>query len=67
MSDKDEKVTIKYSKKGTIKVRGAFTLYDEHGNQLKAGKQKVTLCGCGLSEEMPICDGSHKKLKKNKK
>ena len=67
MSHENGKVIIKYSKKGYIKVKGDFLLFDDLGNPLKTGKMHIKLCGCGLSKEMPICDGAHKKQKKKQK
>ena len=27
---------------------------------IKVGNEEVSLCGCGLSENKPYCDGHHK-------
>lgn len=44
---------------GPIVVRGAIELTDEEGNPIEHG-ERFSLCGCGLSKNMPFCDGAHK-------
>lgn len=41
-----------------IWVRGGIPVYDENGEQLEI-RNRVTLCRCGKSRNMPFCDGSH--------
>jgi CDGSH-type Zn-finger protein len=54
------KITIKNN--GSILVEGTdFEITDAEGNVYGLdGREKVSLCRCGLSEKKPFCDGSHK-------
>lgn len=49
---------IKFLDNGPIVASGA-TLVDGEGNQMES-KSEVYLCRCGLSNNKPYCDGSHK-------
>jgi len=31
--------------------------------EVKPGEKSAWICACGLSQNLPLCDGSHKKLK----
>ena len=44
---------------GPIVVRGEINLTDPEGNLIEHGP-RFSLCGCGLSKNMPFCDGAHK-------
>jgi CDGSH-type Zn-finger protein len=44
---------------GPLIVRGAFTITDQDGNEIDAGRRTVALCRCGRSKLRPFCDGSH--------
>jgi|UniRef100_UPI0040494D51 CDGSH-type Zn-finger protein len=44
---------------GSIKIIGAVDFVDREGNVLET-KENVKFCGCGLSQEKPNCDGSHR-------
>jgi len=45
---------------GPLRVKGEVTLKDAEGNvyDLK-GREAISLCRCGHSENKPFCDGSH--------
>ena len=45
---------------GPLRVKGEVTLTDAEGNtyDLK-GREAISLCRCGHSENKPFCDGSH--------
>jgi CDGSH-type Zn-finger protein len=43
---------------GPIFVRGRIPIVDEHGKPYEV-RNRVTLCRCGASKNMPFCDGSH--------
>ena len=45
---------------GPLRVKGELTLKDAAGNayDLK-GRDAISLCRCGDSENKPFCDGSH--------
>jgi CDGSH-type Zn-finger protein len=47
---------------GPIRIEGDFEIFDPQGNQFGlAGRTTISLCRCGLSENKPFCDGSHKR------
>lgn len=47
---------------GQIRVEGDFELVDQDGKAFGlAGRERIGLCRCGLSEKKPFCDGTHKK------
>ena len=53
------RLTIKNN--GSIKVEGDFEIVDQNGNLYDIqGSQAVAICRCGLSKNMPFCDGAHK-------
>ena len=45
--------------KGQIVVQGEVNLTDVNGKNIPHG-DRFTLCGCGKSNKLPFCDGSHK-------
>jgi len=46
---------------GSLKVEGDFEIVDKEGNNYDlGGRTIVSLCRCGLSNNKPFCDGSHK-------
>ena len=45
---------------GPYIVRGDFTITDQDGNPIEAGRRTVALCRCGKSQIRPFCDGTHK-------
>ena len=46
---------------GPLVLRGSFTLYDTDGREMKS--MKITsLCRCGSSNDLPYCDGTHRKI-----
>lgn len=53
------KPTIFRKPQGPIVVIGEVNLTDQEGNSIKHGP-RFSLCGCGLSKDMPFCDGAHK-------
>ncbi len=53
------KLTI--NSNGSVKIEGDFAIVDRTGNQYDlAGRDIVSICRCGLSNNKPFCDGSHK-------
>lgn len=53
------KITI--NPNGSLKIEGDFELVDKTGkNYGLGGREIVSLCRCGLSNNKPFCDGSHK-------
>lgn len=53
------KSKIKVRDNGSLLVQGDFELVDADGNVFET-KPTVSLCRCGLSDNKPFCDGSHK-------
>ena len=46
---------------GSVKVEGDFEIVDREGNVYDlGGRQIVSICRCGLSQNKPFCDGAHK-------
>ena len=53
------KITVKNN--GSIRVEGDFEIFDQQGNKFDlAGRTAISLCRCGLSNDKPFCDSSHK-------
>lgn len=53
------KITV--NNNGSLVIDGDFQIYDKNGNEYHlGGRDKVTLCRCGLSANKPFCDGSHR-------
>ena len=51
-------ITIKSN--GSMKVEGDFEILDQHGNKYDlGGREIVSICRCGLSQNKPFCDGAH--------
>ena len=47
---------------GPLRVEGEFSICDPEGKEFGlAGRTAISLCRCGLSENKPFCDGSHKR------
>ncbi len=47
---------------GPLVIKGSYTIIGEDGKELK--KMKITsLCRCGQSNNMPFCDGMHRKVR----
>ncbi|MDX2064061.1 MAG: CDGSH iron-sulfur domain-containing protein [Bacteroidia bacterium] len=46
---------------GSVRVEGDFSIVDVNGNTYGlGGREVVSLCRCGLSQNKPFCDGSHR-------
>jgi CDGSH-type Zn-finger protein len=55
------KIKITINNNGPLKVEGEVEIIDAQGNTYGLdGRTTVSLCRCGLSKNMPFCDGSHK-------
>ncbi len=45
---------------GSIRIEGEFEILDAAGNKFDlGGRNAVSLCRCGASENKPFCDGAH--------
>jgi CDGSH-type Zn-finger protein len=57
----DDKVKITVNNNGSLKVEGNFYIVDANGEAYGLqGRTTLGLCRCGLSNNKPFCDGSHK-------
>jgi CDGSH-type Zn-finger protein len=55
------KTKITVNNNGSLIIDGEFEIVDKNGNNYDlGGRDKVTLCRCGLSSNKPFCDGSHR-------
>ncbi len=59
----DDEVTITPRADGPYIVRGPFTLLDDDGSPIDAGRKTIALCRCGRSKIKPFCDGTHKTMR----
>lgn len=47
---------------GPLVVSGSFVLTDAEEKCFDlGGRERISLCRCGASENKPFCDGSHKR------
>ncbi|MDQ0976065.1 CDGSH-type Zn-finger protein [Neobacillus niacini] len=53
------KIQIKVNDNGSLRITGEVELLDGAGNVMET-KPAFSLCRCGLSNNKPFCDGSHK-------
>ena len=45
---------------GPLRVKGGLTVKDAQGNNYDLkGRDAISLCRCGHSENKPFCDGAH--------
>ncbi|HEY8398120.1 MAG TPA: CDGSH iron-sulfur domain-containing protein [Flavihumibacter sp.] len=52
---------ITVNSNGSIRVEGDFEIRDKEGNVYDlGGRTTVSICRCGMSQNKPFCDGSHK-------
>ncbi|GAC1379528.1 MAG: CDGSH iron-sulfur domain-containing protein [Ginsengibacter sp.] len=53
------KITV--NNNGSLKIEGDFQIFDKEGKEYGLnGREIVAICRCGLSQNKPFCDGSHK-------
>lgn len=53
------KITV--NPNGSLKIEGDFEIVDNQGNVYGLqGRTSLGLCRCGLSNNKPFCDGSHR-------
>ncbi len=46
---------------GPLVVQGSFVIYNSDGNLLKS-MTMTSFCRCGATQNIPFCDGSHRKI-----
>ncbi|WP_029036923.1 CDGSH iron-sulfur domain-containing protein [Salinimicrobium xinjiangense] len=55
------KTKITVNNNGSLIIDGDFQIFDKNGKEYNlGGRDKVSLCRCGLSKNKPFCDGSHR-------
>ena len=55
------KTKITVNSNGSLKVQGDFEVVDKEGNVYNLqGRDIVSFCRCGLSQNKPFCDGAHR-------
>ncbi|MDQ0113253.1 CDGSH iron-sulfur domain-containing protein [Paenibacillus harenae] len=52
-------VTIKVNDNGPLRITGKVEMVDTLGNRFET-KESFILCRCGLSNQKPFCDLTHK-------
>ncbi|HNP97356.1 MAG TPA: CDGSH iron-sulfur domain-containing protein [Cyclobacteriaceae bacterium] len=55
------KTKITVNSNGSLRIEGEFEIVDKEGTAYGLqGRELVSLCRCGKSNNKPFCDGSHK-------
>lgn len=55
------KTKITVNNNGSLRVQGDFEVVDKEGNVYNLqGRDVISFCRCGLSQNKPFCDGAHK-------
>lgn len=54
-------VSVKIMTDGPIIIKGDFT-FNYSGNKKEMKQGIISLCRCGASNQMPFCDGTHRKI-----
>ncbi len=55
--------TIVCTNNGPLRVSGNFVIKDAQGKDFDlSGREVISLCRCGNSNDKPFCDGSHKRV-----
>ena len=54
---------IQVMSNGSLRVEGDFEIVDAEGRPFGlGGRQRVSLCRCGHSQNKPFCDSTHKTI-----
>jgi CDGSH-type Zn-finger protein len=57
----DESTVIVCNPNGPLRITGNIVIKDAQGRDFDlAGRTAISLCRCGLSQNKPFCDGSHR-------
>jgi len=54
-------VTVQVMRDGPLVVQGSFLVFDSQGNLMKT-MAMTSFCRCGASNNIPFCDGYHRKI-----
>jgi uncharacterized Fe-S cluster protein YjdI len=57
----EELPEVRVMEDGPLVLKGAFRVIDTDGKELKTLKM-TSLCRCGASNNLPYCDGTHRKV-----
>jgi CDGSH-type Zn-finger protein len=53
------KITV--NDNGSLRIEGDFELVDKLGDRYDlGGREVISVCRCGMSQNKPFCDGSHR-------
>lgn len=52
---------IRIMEDGPLVLKGNFKIFDTKGNELRHLRM-TSLCRCGASNDLPFCDGTHRKI-----
>ena len=56
-------VVIVVANNGPNRISGDVVIKDADGNEFDlTGRERISLCRCGHSDNKPFCDGSHNRL-----
>lgn len=56
-------VTVICAANGPYRISGNVILKDAQGNEFDlSGRESVSLCRCGQSNNKPLCDGTHNRV-----
>ena len=54
------KTKITINNNGLMRIEGDFEIIDKTGtNYDLGGREIISICRCGLSQNKPFCDGAH--------
>jgi CDGSH-type Zn-finger protein len=57
----EEPTVIVVNANGPLRVTGNIVIKDGEGRDFDlAGRTTISLCRCGMSQNKPFCDGSHR-------
>ena len=55
------KTKLTINNNGSVKIEGDFEIVDKNGNAYGLqGREVLSICRCGLSQNKPFCDGAHR-------
>lgn len=56
-----KKLTLVLRETGPVRIYGKYKFTDAAGNTIYP-EERISLCRCGESSNMPYCDGTHKRI-----
>jgi uncharacterized Fe-S cluster protein YjdI len=61
VKEPEELPEVRVMEDGPLVLKGAFRVFDTDGKEMKTLKM-TSLCRCGASNNLPYCDGTHRKV-----